>query len=132
MKSPLYELQKALFTAITGMGFDVYDGLPEEDAAYPFIVLDNDVLFDASEKTRNNAKVLVTLYIWSRYKGAKEVKQLSGQVIEVLMNNESLLQMSGFTCERLYIDTLRINRVQEGNQWLEQAVLTVGFLISEN
>ena len=83
-----WPLQVAVFEALRAavQPVLVYDGVPQ-GAAFPYVVVGDDssvewpVALDA-----DGEDIDVTIHVWSRYAGGKEVKELMGKVRAALHN----------------------------------------------
>ncbi len=80
MSSASYELQKAIYTAlsahaplITLLGAPrIYDDVPR-DAAFPYVTLGETSVADWSTGSEDGLEHLMTLHVWSRATGEREV-----------------------------------------------------------
>lgn len=90
-ETPVLEIQKGLYAALTGdtqlvdllAGDGVYDFVPER-APFPYIHLG-----EATETPRNahdnwGRETLVTLHIWSQYRGYAQALTIAVRVMQVL------------------------------------------------
>ena len=78
-------LQGAIFSALSTALPDVpiYDEVPET-ADMPYIVIGKDSIDDNGTKLDDIYEISVEISIYSNYKGMKEVKEKSTEVIEAL------------------------------------------------
>lgn len=100
MSDASWELQKALLAALTDSSpqtLTVYDRVPDQasaesapDSAFPYVQIgEMDALPDDVDggSGRDDGEVeTITLHVWSRYQGQKEVKQIMQQVKDQLHN----------------------------------------------
>lgn len=101
MKSPLFELQKAIFGRLAVVSCPIYDAVPQ-GAAFPYVTIGEDTAVDWGSKTTDGQEVTVTLHQWSRYNGMAEVKQIGGEVIELM--TVTPLIMTGFKADTGRLD----------------------------
>jgi hypothetical protein len=101
MKSPLFELQKAIFGRLAVVSCPVHDAVPQ-GSMFPYVTLGEDTAIDWSSKTTNGQETTVTLHVWSRYNGYAEAKQIGGEVIELM--TVSPLIMTGFEADSARLD----------------------------
>lgn len=76
----------------TTLGAAVYDEVPE-NSAFPYITMGGGQAVDFSTKDLDGSEVSITLDVWSRYKGSKEVKNLMDRVHTLL--HDSSLSVTG-------------------------------------
>jgi hypothetical protein len=91
MSTATQEAQSAIYRVLstdpvlaTQYGAEVYDDVPD-NATFPYVVLgewtETDVPSDFRTIGRNST---VTIHIWSRASGMKEVQNIAGRVIQIL------------------------------------------------
>lgn len=87
MSNPGWDLQKAAYqaliadsalTALLG-GAAVYDHVPQE-AAFPFVVIDQMRINDWSTGTERGSEHVLMLHVWSRYDGKREAHEISDAI----------------------------------------------------
>jgi hypothetical protein len=91
MAAPAYELQKALFTALTSNapllallgGPKVYDDVPRQ-AALPYVTFGQSTLRDWSTGTEAGFEHLLTLHVWSQVHGDREAHQIMAAIRDCL------------------------------------------------
>lgn len=136
MKSPLEQLQASLNAKVKALGLTTYDGLPVGEVPYPFVVFDNESMFDISPKDRYLTDILYPLYIWSDYTGSLETKQIVNSIIAEFIDKENFIFMPDFTCEQIRLYEMRTRRYydtkSQNNKQLTQAIITLRLSISEN
>lgn len=101
MKSPFFELQKAIFGRLAVLSCPVHDAVPQ-NASFPYVTIGEDTAIDWGSKTSNGQEVTVTLHVWSRYNGYAEAKLIGGEVIELI--TVVPLIMAGFTADPARLD----------------------------
>lgn len=83
-------LQKAIYETLIADGdlaplvTGVYDNAPQSEAAFPYITLGEDIFNEFDTDTDTGVEVNVTIHVWSRYKGRKEVKLIQAAVYSAL------------------------------------------------
>ncbi len=89
--SPAWALQAALFAhlaahadlmALLG-GVHLHDDVPEE-AVFPYVTLGDTETRDWSTQTRRGHEHRVTLHVWSRHKGRREVQAIIAALDDAL------------------------------------------------
>jgi hypothetical protein len=96
MGNPGWDLQKAAYAALAGaapltglIGNEaIYDHVPQ-DAAFPYVVIDETRLADWSTGTEHGSEHLLTLHVWSRYRGKRETYQI-GDAIRTALDEAEL------------------------------------------
>ncbi len=86
-----WDLQKAVYaalaadTALTTLlgGPKVYDAVPQE-AAFPYVVIDQMRLSDWSTGTEPGTEHMVMVHVWSRYAGKREAYEIADAIRAVL------------------------------------------------
>lgn len=84
-----YELQKAVYTALTGNAplmakiTGVFDE-PDESAPFPFVVIGDGTAVESSTKTEDCQNITLVLHVWSDARGRMEVKDIMGLVFDAL------------------------------------------------
>ena len=85
-----YEIQKAIFQRLNsspGSGYTVYDDVPE-DAEFPYIVVGDGSSIPFDTKDTNGSEASVVVHSWSRFDGREEVKQIMGEIYDLLHEAE--------------------------------------------
>ncbi len=93
-----WDLQKAAYAALIVNapliallgGGRIYDDVPQ-DAAFPYIVLDQMRLNDWSTGTERGSEHILMLHVWSRYDGKREAYEIADAIREVLDDAELML-----------------------------------------
>lgn len=124
MADCLWELQKAAFTVLdgdatlSGLVTGVYDQVPQ-DTSFPFVVIESIGSSGKSTKTEEVIQAIVSIAVYSRYRGKKEVWEILNEVKRIMHNN--LLSMTGCT--------MVINKYQRsGAQILSDGLTQRGFV----
>src|SRR3972149_5093045 len=92
-----WALQRGVYQALAGSldlttvlgGVRVYDDAPQA-APYPFISLGQSVIRDWSTGTEDGAEHNLTLHVWSRSGGKKQVQQIL-ESIRVVLHDQPLM-----------------------------------------
>lgn len=90
-----FSIQDVVHDALTGNAAlmalvkGVHDAVPQavdsgDGAAYPYVTLGEDTAQEWDTDTSVGADLTITLHVWSRYRGRKEVKQIQGAIYNVL------------------------------------------------
>lgn len=94
MRSPLLEVQKALYQRLSGaLSCAVYDHTPQE-APSPFVSLGQGTARPWGAKLLPGAEVTHTVHVWSAYEGYAEAKALMEQIVEAVLAQP--LQVQGW------------------------------------
>lgn len=120
-----YELQKAIFTALSDMTVPLYADVPE-GAGFPYVRYDNDVETDESSKTEEYFRVLVTLNVFSRENSFKEVKEIASEVRGKLLTMPR--DITGYKID--YCKVVSISLVDDYEHDVKQATVSVAFKLS--
>lgn len=97
-----WELQKAVFEALSGtLTVPVYDDVPQ-GAAMPYVAIGDSTIAPAGTKTGDGEDHSLTLHVWSQYAGRREVKELLGQIKAALHGRP--LVLAGHALVRLRFD----------------------------
>lgn len=131
MKSPILEIQKAVVAKLTGLGYIVYDLLPEGDVPYPFIVVGDELLLDLPIKVDNRTALTLPLYIWSDT-NTVESKTIADITLQNFVDLEPTFALTGFTVDMCELDSIRTNRQFDKNKQLIQTIITFRFEITES
>lgn len=89
-------LQGAIFAALTAappIGAPVYDAVPQ-NAGFPHIEISDGLSLDWSAALLRGEDHRIDIHVWSRYRGAAEVKTLMGAIKDRL--HERPLTVAGF------------------------------------
>jgi len=92
-----WALQRGVYQALAGSldlttllgGVRVYDHAPQA-APYPFITLGQSVIRDWSTGTEDGAKHTLTLHVWSRTGGKKQVLEII-EAIKAVLHDQPLM-----------------------------------------
>lgn len=118
MAGPFTEVQTAVYnrlrgysalTALIGAGNGrIYDQVPESNAVFPYVTLGEIVSLPFDTKDSIGQDQTVTLHVWSRYKGNKEVKQILDAIYDALHRHAlSLASHATVDCKYEYSETYR-------------------------
>jgi Protein of unknown function (DUF3168) len=84
MASAGWDLQKAVYAALSSDatlttllgGANIHDAAPQ-DAAFPYVVIDQMQVRDWSTGTEGGAEHMLTLHVWSDYAGKREAYEIA-------------------------------------------------------
>ncbi len=122
MASAALALQKGIFQALASDaallallgGVHIHDGVPQA-AMFPFISIDPSQTRDWSTGTERGEEHLVTLHIWSRYAGRKELYEIADAIRAVL--DEAALPLAGQTLINLRHQYSDLSREEDGETY---------------
>jgi hypothetical protein len=116
-----WALQQALYGALTGdagvaalVSTRIFDDVPR-DAALPYIVIGEDEESDWSTVTESGSEHSLTLHVWSRAAGYKEIKQICDAVRGAL--DGAAPPVSGFYLIDLRFENTRTARQNDGRTY---------------
>lgn len=118
-------IQKAIYDTLTAdaqlmaLVVGVYDAVPQapdsgNPSDFPYIVIGDDISTEWSTNTEIGRETSLTMHIWSRYRGKKEIKNISDNIARVLDRAE-------LTIENLHAVTIDFTQSQS---FLEPDALT--------
>ena len=93
----LAQVQKAIYEALTGspalMGMvtGVYDHV-DQGTAFPYVVIGEDAASEWDTDTEVGADSLLTIHIWTEYKGKQQVKDIQEVIYSILHRAELTIQ----------------------------------------
>ena len=83
----------ALMAIITGVYADIQPpNLPEDDAAFPYVVIGNDSLAASDTKTTNGVRAALQIDVWSRQNNLTEAKDVGSAVYDVLQKADLAIE----------------------------------------
>jgi len=83
-------LQAGIYTRLSGLlSVPVHDDVPAGDAdgtgaPFPYVTIGEDTLAGWDSFTSDGAEATITIHVWSRARGRKEVKQVQGEIYDAL------------------------------------------------
>lgn len=78
-------VQKAIYAKLSAdTSYAVYDDVPQETSAFPYITIGEDNHTFADTDTELMNRVSITVNTWSRYRGRKEIKEMQAEVYNAL------------------------------------------------
>lgn len=103
-----HALQKAIYTALDGtLTGGVYDYVPP-DAPYPYTVIGDGTEAPDDLHDNDGAEETITLHVWSRERGAKQVKTILKEIDAALhFGSLSPTGASVWTVEREFTEIMR-------------------------
>jgi hypothetical protein len=119
MASAGWDLQKAVYAALaadatltTLLGATaIYDEAPQ-NAAFPYAIIDQMQIRDWSTGTETGAEHMLTLHVWSRYAGKKQVHEIADAIRAVL--DGALLNLDGHRLVNLRHQFSELRREADG------------------
>lgn len=84
------EIQRAIFTRLdNGLTIPVYDNVPQniggtDNAGFPYVNIGADTHNPWDTDTETGALSTATIHAWSRYRGMTEIKDIQGQIYNLL------------------------------------------------
>jgi hypothetical protein len=130
---PLGAIQAAQFAALSVPGAisavhgvsGIFDRVPDA-AAFPYVVIGNDHLIDASAETYAGGEVLSFVHVWSRAVGKLEVKAIAADVKAAICANLDCSAHSVRVVTWLFHDT----RIVNGDDGVtKQAIVSVTYQV---
>lgn len=113
-----FEVQKALFSALTGIGLRVYDSAPQvkdggSAGAFPYVEVGAVVMADFDTKDADGFDFVARIHTHSRSAGMKEAKNIQGQIYAALHNGE--LTLTGYRSVLLRREMSDVTRAADGH-----------------
>ena len=90
MTNAVWNAQTAMYTALTGAsvaGGRVYDHVPQ-DVTFPYVRIGESNAQPDDADLVDGTDELLTIHIWSRYRGQKEIKQIMDAIHTVLHHQD--------------------------------------------
>jgi hypothetical protein len=88
-------IQQALFTKLSALTTPVYDYVKQDkNTAFPYITIGEATHSDWSTDSESGFECTVTIHVWSRKEGRKEVKTIQGEVYAAL--HRQALTVTGY------------------------------------
>lgn len=113
-----FELQKALYAALTALGLRVYDSAPQQAdgaslAVFPYVEVGAIVMAPFDTKEQNGFDFVARIHTRSRSASMKEAKNIQGQIYGRLHHGD--LTISGQTLILLRRETSDVTRAADGS-----------------
>ena len=100
-----YQLQKAVFSALSTLSVPVYDDVPST-ASLPYVVIGDDTMADDNTNDFVGYQATVTIHAWSEYKGRAQVKQIQDEINSLLDRKKlSIVGYNSVTCYQEYSES---------------------------
>jgi hypothetical protein len=97
-----FEVQKAIFGVLnTGLNVPIYDNVPD-NAVAPYVVIGDDTFVEFDSDDVSGFEATITIHSWSIYRGRKQVKELMGNIYNLLHRAEFTVtgyNLVGCDCE---------------------------------
>lgn len=113
-----FEIQKALYSALTALGLRVYDSAPQTQdggsaATFPYVEVGAIVLAPMDTKDRNGFDMVARIHTRSRSGSMKEAKDIQGQIYGRLHHGD--LTIIGQRLILLRRETSDVTRAVDGS-----------------
>jgi hypothetical protein len=121
------ELQKTMFSVLDGnVSAGVYDDPPKRPS-YPYLIIGDDsfIPFDTDDTVGRD--VIASVHIWDNYDGKKRIKEVMGEVDQIL--NRAELSIIGYDSINCVFDSS--DQFLEPDGKTRHGVLTYRLLIDE-
>lgn len=79
----MLDIQKLIYEKLTTLGYTVYDYVVE-DAAFPYVRIGPTDSSNNNTKTTRGKKIKQYIDVFSNYKGTKEVKEITSDIVNEL------------------------------------------------
>ncbi|NDE91386.1 MAG: DUF3168 domain-containing protein [Alphaproteobacteria bacterium] len=102
-------MSSAVLQALIGSPARVYDVVPPS-SLFPYVTLGDVVIKQFDTKDQTGFEQMLTLHVWSRYRGRKELKQITQTIYDVL--HHAALTVTGanyVSCQFLAASTAQEN-----------------------
>ena len=117
-----WDLQRAVYSALAGDatlvallgGPHVYDDVPQK-AAFPFVTIGRSELRDWSTGTDPGTEHQLTMHVWSRVAGRREVHEILGALADIL--HEATLSLTDHILVNLRQDFSEVRRDPDGETY---------------
>lgn len=86
----MIDLQTAIFDTLSAaLSVPVYDAVPQavdsgDDDAFPYVTIGDDSLGEFDTDTSIGFDTDVTVHVWSRYRGRREVKEIQQSIYDAI------------------------------------------------
>lgn len=128
-----YNVQKAIYEKLTASSSlmasvnGIFDQVPQ-DTAFPFIVIGNARATNLSNLAKGGIEHRITLNIFSREAGKKQVADIMG-ILEDLLHNNSIT-VDGQTCVAMEFISNSIQLENDG--WTYQGIIELRIILYSN
>ena len=130
MKLPFNSLQKKIYELLTAnLTYSVYDiaAIPQNTQP-PYIAIGDVSATNDSTKTYWGVEVTVTIHMWSKYEGLKEINDMMDAVTQTLVSKNNISLEGGFTAVGCLLDMVQTIPDPAGRH----GILRFRFYIKEN
>jgi len=113
-----FEIQKALYGAVSGLGITTYDSAPQQadggsNAVFPYVEVGEIILSEFDDKGLNGFNFLARVHTRSRSASMKEAKDIQSQMYGRLHNGT--LSITGYDFILLLREFSDVTRVADGS-----------------
>lgn len=113
-----FELQKAVYTVLNGIGLRVYDSAPQaadgaSTGTFPYVEIGAIILSQNDTFTENAFDIVMRVHTRSRSGSMAEAKNIQGQIYAALHRQRPAV--TGFTVLDLWRDSSEVMRASDGS-----------------
>lgn len=113
-----FELQKAVYTVLNGIGLRVYDSAPQaadgaSTGTFPYVEIGHIILSQDDTFTENAFNIVMRVHTRSRSASMAETKNIQGQIYAALHRQRPAV--TGFTVLDLWRDNSEVMRASDGS-----------------
>ena len=109
MQNPNSVLKKWFYTTLSGMGFEVYDGMAPESAGNEYIVMDARTSNQEQGKSgyTNSCSVDIDIVTKNANFGYKRSETISNLILSAINSDTKITLPNGWGSTSLYVDSIR-------------------------
>jgi hypothetical protein len=119
-------VQKAVIEALESAGLTAYDHIPQK-AGMPYVCVGEDDAEPWDTDDSIGASVEVTLEFFSRYEGARELKEQMREAYDALHRKEDAITIAGY--DVVQVSVLRSNVRREPDDRTRRGEMTVQVIV---
>ena len=131
-----FDLQSALFSLLSGdstldtlLGNNkIFDGIAPQGTAYPYIIISGESTSNIGTKSLDGNIYRVELDVWSQYRGAKQIKDITQRIYTIL--NNVTMNVSNASSVMSYV--VSISSFAEVDGITRHGLVLVDFTIYDN
>lgn len=128
---PSLELQKAIYSALSGSTYKVYDVAPLGSFTSPFISIGEETLITSDTKTEFRYTSTVTIHTWTKGASSSSSKTLNNFVIDRILRKP--FTMNGFLVQKISLELLTTQKEidETQSQTIFHGILQFEFILQE-